>query len=145
MKISMGYPSQRDELDILTRNEQSVNAKTLSPVISCDDISELAEAANSIRCADNLREYIIKLVDATRNSDHIKLGVSPRGSIALYRASKAYAMVSGRDYVIPDDIKVLAPYVLAHRIMLTPKGRSALGSSEKAIAQILETVSVPVQ
>ena len=145
MKISMGYPSQRDELDILTRNEQSVNAKTLSPVISCDDIPELAEAANSIRCADNLREYIIKLVDATRNSDHIKLGVSPRGSIALYRASKAYAMVSGRDYVIPDDIKVLAPYVLAHRIMLTPKGRSALGSSEKAIAQILETVSVPVQ
>ena len=145
MKISMGYPSQRDELDILGRNEQSVNAKTLLPVISCDDIITLADAANSIRCADNLREYIIKLVDATRKSDHIKLGVSPRGSIALYRASKAYAMVSGRDYVRPDDIKNLAPYALAHRIMLTPKGRSAFGSSENAVAQILETVSVPVR
>ncbi|MBQ5311111.1 MAG: MoxR family ATPase [Oscillospiraceae bacterium] len=145
MKISMGYPSKRDELDILDRNSRRVNAKSLEPVISCADIQELAEAANDIRCADNLREYIIKLVDATRHSDYIKLGVSPRGSIALYRSAKAYAMVSGRDYVIPDDIKLLAPYVLAHRIMLTPKGRSAYGSSEKAVASVLEAVSVPVQ
>ena len=126
-------------------SSRRVNAKSLEPVISCADIQELAEAANDIRCADNLREYIIKLVDATRHSDYIKLGVSPRGSIALYRSAKAYAMVSGRDYVIPDDIKLLAPYVLAHRIMLTPKGRSAYGSSEKAVASVLEAVSVPVQ
>lgn len=145
MKISMGYPNSRDELAILDRNEKRQNARTLEPVISCEDIVALMATANSIRCADNLREYIISLSAATRNADFIRLGCSPRGSIALYRASKAYALVQGRDYVIPDDIKTLAPYVLAHRIILTPKGRSACGSNEGAIQQILTSVNVPVK
>ena len=69
-----------------------------------------------IRCSENIKQYIIDIVNATRNADYISLGVSPRGSIALYKTAKAYAMISGRAYVIPDDIKFLAPYILAHRL-----------------------------
>ncbi|MBR4224089.1 MAG: MoxR family ATPase [Oscillospiraceae bacterium] len=145
MKISMGYPSARDEKEILEKNEQRRSAKALSPVVSCEDVTALASLANEVRCTDSIKEYIIALADATRKADFIRLGVSPRGSIALYRASKAFALVQGRDYVIPDDVKVLAPFVLAHRLILTPKGRSAYGSSEDAVAQILNTVAVPVK
>lgn len=145
MKISMGYPSETDELDILGRNESSVSPKSLTEVISCEEITELKEKVKLIRCSDNLREYIIKLVNVTRNADYIKLGASPRGSIALYKTAKAYAMICGRGYVIPDDIKMLAPYVLAHRIILTPKGKSSVGSAEGAIVKILGEVPVPVE
>ena len=98
-----------------------------------------------IRCSENIKQYIIDIVNATRNADYISLGVSPRGSIALYKTAKAFAMISGRAYVIPDDINFLAPYILAHRIILTPKGKAACGSSEEAVAKILETVNVPVE
>lgn len=145
MKLSMGYPASADELDILERNENSVSPKDLTPVISCEDIIELREKVKLIRCSDNLREYIVKLVNATRNADYIRLGVSPRGSIALYRAAKAFAMINGRGYVIPDDIKFLAPYVLAHRIILTPKGKSSCGSPAGAINKLLGEVPVPAE
>ncbi len=145
MKISMGYPDAADEIDILERNENSVSPKTLTEVISCEDILALTEKVKLIRCSDNLREYIVKIVNATRNADYIRLGVSPRGSIALYKTAKAYAMISGRAYVIPDDIKTLAPYVLAHRIILTPKGKSSVGSPEGAVNRILGEIPVPAE
>ena len=91
-----------------------------------------------------MRSYILDIVEATRSADFIKLGVSPRGSIALYRMAKAYAFVKGRDYVIPDDIKALAPYVLSHRIILTPKGKSLVTDNEEAIRRLLDNVFVPV-
>ena len=145
MRISMGYPSPKEELEILDRNENSISSSELTPVISCDDICALCDKVKLIRCSENIKQYIIDIVNATRNADYISLGVSPRGSIALYKTAKAYAMISGRAYVIPDDIKFLAPYILAHRIILTPKGKAACGSSEGAVAKILETVNVPVE
>ncbi|MCM1577686.1 MAG: MoxR family ATPase [Ruminococcus sp.] len=145
MKLSIGYPAPRDEIDIMERNEKSVSPKNLEEVISCGDIEELKEKVKLVRCGDNLREYIVNIVNATRNADYIRLGVSPRGSIALYKTAKAYAMIMGRGYVIPDDIKKLAPYVLAHRIILTPKGKSAVGSPEGAVQRVLESVAVPVE
>jgi MoxR-like ATPase len=87
----------------------------------------------------------VEIAEATRNADYIKLGVSPRGSIALFRMAKAYAYVMGRNYVVPDDIKELAPYVLAHRMILTPKGKSVVANSEEAIERILETIAVPLE
>ncbi|MCM1523589.1 MAG: MoxR family ATPase [Ruminococcus sp.] len=144
MRISMGYPDKRDEMEILVRNEQSVSPKQLTEVLSCEDIMALREKTKLIRCADNIREYIVSAVNATREADFIRLGVSPRGSIALYRTAKAYAMISGRGYVIPDDVKTLAPYVLAHRIILTPKGRSVCGSEEEAVRRVLDSVPVPI-
>ena len=145
MKISMGYPAPADEMAIMERNEQSISPKDLTEVMSCGDIEALKEKVKLVRCSDKLREYIVALVNATRSADYIRLGVSPRGSIALYKTSKAYAFICGRGYVIPDDIKRLAPYVLAHRIILTPKGRSAVGSPEGAVEKILGAVAVPVE
>lgn len=145
MKISMGYPDKTDELAILERNESSLTPNTLEPVITCEDITTLKEKVRLVRCSDNIRKYIIELVNATRNAEYIKLGVSPRGSIALYNTAKAMALISGRAYVIPDDVKLLAPYVLAHRIILTPKGRSVCGSSENAVEKLLSEVPVPVE
>lgn len=145
MKISMGYPDKTDELAILERNESSLTPNTLEPVITCEDITALMEKVRLVRCSDNIRKYIIELVNATRNAEYIKLGVSPRGSIALYNTSKAMALISGRAYVIPDDVKLLAPYVLAHRIILTPKGRSVCVSSENAVEKLLSEVPVPVE
>ena len=111
IKLSIGYPSKKEELDILLRNENNIQPKQLSQVISCDDIVMLSEKVNNVYCSEPIREYIVNITEATRNADLIKLGVSPRGSIAMHKMAKAYAFVKGRDYVLPDDVKVLAPYV----------------------------------
>ncbi len=144
MKLSMGYPDEREEMEILDRTENAPCTE-LSPVISCEDINELCERVKLVRCGENIRQYIISLVNATRNADYIRLGASPRGSIALYKTAKAYAMISGRGYVIPDDIKLLAPYVLAHRLILSPKGKASCGSAENAVNGILEKLQVPLE
>lgn len=145
MKISLGYPTKEEELDILLRNENKVSPKKLEQVITCEEIVALSEQITDIYCSDTIREYIINIVDATRNADYIQLGVSPRGSIALYRMAKAYALVKGRSFVLPDDVKILAPYVLSHRIILTPKGKSLVTDNESAIRRLLEDVFVPVE
>ena len=144
IKISIGYPSKEEERAILQRNEQNVSPKMLEQVISCQEIVELTESIKKVHCSEAVRDYILELVEATRKADFIKLGVSPRGSIALYRMAKAYAFVKGREYVIPDDIKDLAPYVLAHRILLTPKGKSLVVDNEEAIRRLLESIVVIV-
>lgn len=140
MKLSMGYPTPEDEKSIILRtsDEPAVDE------ISLDDISELKKAAKEIHVSDAISEYIIRIVTATRNDEAIRLGVSPRGSIALFEAAKAYALVKGMEYVTPDMIKYLAPYVLAHRIMLSPSRGSVLASSEDAIKAVLDRVEVPV-
>jgi len=145
MKISIGYPSKEEELDILLRNEKKVSPKQLEQVVSCEEIVEMSEEIMNIYCSDSVRDYIITIVDATRNADFIKLGASPRGSIALYRMAKAYAFVKGRSFVLPDDVKTLAPSVLAHRIMLTPKGKSQVNDNEGAVQKLLESIIVPVE
>ena len=144
IKLSLGYPSKEDELDILTRNEQDLRPQDLEQVISCEEISELAEKIKDVYCSKPIQEYIVNIVEATRKVDFIKLGVSPRGSIAMYKMAKALAFVRGRDYVVPDDIKELAPYVFSHRIMLSPKGKSVVLGNEEAIEKIVTSVEVPV-
>ncbi len=145
MKLSIGYPSKEEEMDILDRNEQNISPKKLEQVITCQEVVELSEQMKEIHCSEAVKNYILELVEATRRADFIKLGVSPRGSIALYRIAKAYAFVKGRTYVIPDDIKDLAPYVLSHRIILTPKGKSLVSDNEEAVRRLLDSVAVPVE
>ena len=144
IKLSLGYPNKNEELDILMRNEQNVQPKDLQQVISCEEIVELSEQIKDIYCSKPIQEYILNIVEATRNVDYIKLGVSPRGSIAMYKMAKALAFVKGRDYVVPDDIKLLAPYVFSHRIMLSPKGKSIVKNNEEAIEKIVMNVEVPI-
>lgn len=145
MKLRIGYPTREEELDILLRNEQNVSPRELSQVITCEELVELSKQVPDIYCSDAVRDYIVSIVDATRNVDFIKLGASPRGSIALYRMAKAHALVKGRSFVLPDDVKALAPSVLAHRIILTPKGKSMVSDSEGAVRKLLEGIMVPIE
>ena len=142
IKMSIGYPDKMDELDILKRNEENVAPKNLEAVISCEEIEELREQIKEINCSAAIQTYIVDIVEATRNADFIKLPVSPRGSIAMYRMAKAYAFVKGRDYVVPDDIKKLASYVFAHRIILTAKGKTMVKDNAEAIERLLKFVTV---
>lgn len=144
MKISVGYPSPEQELMIVSNSEQGVSAAVVEAVMDTDDVIELIKAANKVYIADNVRQYIIAIVNATRNSPLIRLGVSPRGSIALVKAAKAYAFVNGRDFVTPDDVRLLANDCLAHRLILTPKGRSQFDSNEGALGAVMMTVPAPV-
>ncbi|MBD5142212.1 MAG: MoxR family ATPase [Ruminococcus sp.] len=144
MKISMGYPSLREELTILERNGEGNPIGNISTaVISTREICQLQKKINTIQVTEGVRNYILALVRATRESDMSALGVSPRGSIACYKAVRASAFLHGRSFATPDDVKDLAIPVLAHRILLSPKGRNLLGSPEAFVKQLLDTIPVP--
>lgn len=143
MKISMGYPTAEEELEIMERAENGADIRNVTSVMSVSDVEKMISEAAKTVTASSIKQYIIDLTAATRNSDYVKLGVSPRGSIALLKASKAYAYVEGRGYVVPDDVKAVMTSVLAHRLMLSPKGKSAFDSNEQAMEQIALSVSAP--
>lgn len=142
LKISMGYPEKEDELAILHRDEDAVPEK-LMPVISCEDVEALKQQVLQVACNERISEYIVRIAEETRNSEYIRLGASPRASLALYRAGRAYALLNGRSYVLPDDVKFLAPYVLSHRLILSPKGKSVMETPENALEHVLRNVAVP--
>lgn len=142
LKISMGYPEKEDELAILHRDKDAVPEK-LMPVISCEDVEALKRQVLQVACNERISEYIVRIAEETRNSEYIRLGASPRASLALYRAGRAYALLNGRSYVLPDDVKFLAPYVLSHRLLLSPKGKSVMETPENALEQVLRNVAVP--
>ena len=143
MKISMGYPTAEEELEIMERAENGADIRNVTSVMSVDDVEKMISEAAKTVTAPSIKQYIIDLTAATRNSDYVKLGVSPRGSIALLKASKAYAFVEGRGYVVPDDVKAVMTSVLAHRLVLSPKGKSAFDSNEQAMEHISLSVSAP--
>lgn len=143
MKISMGYPTPKEELEIIMRYEKNNNKNKISAVMSISDVMQMINEVNEIKVVPSIRKYIIDIVAATRNSDYIKLGVSPRGSLALLKASKAYAYVEGRDYVEPDDVKSVLLNVLSHRLIASPKGKSTFSSNEEIMKSIYLTISSP--
>ena len=145
MRISMGYPTLAEESAILERNEFENPVSKLSAVITTDDVAALQDEAKKVHAAENVKNYIVSIAEATRNDENIKLGVSPRGSIALFKAAKARAFIDGRDFITPDDVKDCAAIVLAHRIMLSPKGKALLGSAEAVIEAAVSGVSVPTE
>lgn len=144
MKISMGYPTLQEELAILDRNGEKNPIQNIDqPVVTTQRISELIALAAQVQVSDAIKNYILALVRATRESDMTTLGVSPRGSIACFKAVRASAFVHGRTFATPDDVKALAVPVLAHRILLSPKGRNSLGTPEELIRQLLSSIPVP--
>lgn len=146
MKISMGYPAYEDELLIMENGEHSSNrAKEIQPVMTTEDIAQLIADVKKVEVTPSVRRYILDIVSATRNSPYIRLGVSPRGSIALLRTSKAYAYICGRNYVVPDDVRAVMTETLAHRMILSPKGKSSFESNEQALQGIAMTVPSPVE
>ena len=145
MKISMGYPSAEEEASILERNENENPVRSLQPVLTTADIAALQDEVKKVSAAANVKNYIVDIVNATRNDEAIKLGVSPRGSIALYKAAKAWAFINERSFITPDDVRHCAVSVLSHRIMLSPKGRAEYGSAENVIGQVISRINVPVE
>lgn len=145
MRINMGYPDASEEDAILMRNEFVNPVKDLEAVLSTDDIISLQESVKGVRASENVRSYIIAISAATRKSENIKLGVSPRGSIALLKTAKAYAFMDGRSFITPQDVKGCAVSVLSHRIMLSPKGKSQLSTQENVIADVISRVQVPTE
>jgi len=141
MKISIGYPAKNDEMMLLGGN--AGKAVKLSPVMTLEDIAELKKQAENVKVAETIKSYIIDIVTATRESEYTLLGASPRGAIALYSVVRSIALINGRDYAVPEDVKAIAVDVLAHRLMLSPKGKSSFGTPEAAMRHILDNTPVP--
>jgi MoxR-like ATPase len=144
LKIALGYPSEEDENTILLRFEREDPLETLAPVTSPAELLALQEAVRQVMVEESVRQYIVRVVRATREHRHVDLGVSPRGTLALYRTAQALATIRGRTFVIPDDVKALTPAVLTHRIMISPQTRLRGRTPEEVVAEIVNEVPVPV-
>lgn len=135
LSLSLGYPSQEEELQMLQRIGAGITVDELKPCISLEEVLELRRHCQSVKLEISLQQYILNLVRATREDEEITLGVSPRGTVALQKASQALAFLQGRDYAIPDDVKFLAPYVLSHRL-ITSGGRRAKTIVERLLRSV---------
>jgi MoxR-like ATPase len=144
LRIAMGYPSQKDEVEILGRFSVGDPREALDAVCTPEDISKLQKAALEVQCAGSVREYIVRIAAQTRKSEHLSLGVSPRGSIFLMKASQACAVLQGRNFVAPDDVQKMAVPVLSHRIIVRPEARLTGMTAERVLKSILNSVDVPV-
>lgn len=138
VSLSLGYPTEVEELQMLQRLQDSVTVADLQPCITLAQVQELRQVCAQVKVETSLQQYILNLVRATRQDEEITLGVSPRGTIALQRATQALAFLFDRDYAIPDDVKFLAPYVLAHRT-IPAGGRRA----KTVIERLLRSVAIP--
>jgi MoxR-like ATPase len=135
ISLTLGYPSEANELKMLQRLAAKAVPEDLKPCITLADIDELRSVCRAVTIEDSLQGYIVRLTRATREQEDLALGVSPRGTVALYRAAQALAFLRERDFVIPDDIKYLAPYVLSHR-MIANGGRRTKGVVEGLLATV---------
>ncbi|HXL37522.1 MAG TPA: MoxR family ATPase [Ktedonobacteraceae bacterium] len=143
MNITLGYPKVSDEMNILDTHQFHHPLDDLEQIMVAEDLVVIQKQIRSIHVDSSIREYIVAIANATRNHNNIYLGSSPRGSLALYRASQALAAIRGRGYVIPDDVKLLTKPTLAHRIIVTPAARVRAITSTAVLEEILQSVPVP--
>lgn len=143
IRMSMGYPGRAGELEMLERQHRSHPLADLQQTVRVEDLTHAQAAIKEVHVAMPVREYIVALVEATRKHDDVYLGASPRGSLALYNASRAWAALHGRDFVMPDDVKKLAEPTLAHRLIVNPAARIKNVDSRLIISDILAMAPVP--
>ena len=143
MRVSVGYPSPSAELEILDAHGDHEPLRDIRPVITVADVERMASATRQVHVAPGLKAYLVDVAQATRRSNHLALGVSPRASLALQRVARARAAAQGRGYVIPDDVKALAVPVLAHRLLVTPEAQLQGVTAADALAEVLRAVPVP--
>ncbi|HQU44038.1 MAG TPA: MoxR family ATPase, partial [Pirellulales bacterium] len=144
LRISVGYPDRDDELQVLAIHRSGEPVEELTPVLDCNQVLALQHAARHVAVEESLHEYLLDIVEATRRCEELHVGVSTRGALCLYRACQSLALVEGRDFAVPDDVKRLAVPVLAHRVI--PKGYlhgSQRGAIEALIQRLVEDVAVP--
>ena len=145
LRLSIGYPEEGEENEILLRFEREDPLETLAAVVDPETITEMQRRVRTVRVEESVREYVVKVARATREHDEVDLGASPRGTMALYHTSQAWAALRGREFVLPDDVKFLAPHVLTHRIHISPQTRLRGRRPEEVVAEIVNTVPVPVE
>ncbi|MGN7411787.1 AAA family ATPase [Paenibacillus sp. SAF-068] len=145
MKIRMGYPSSEESIEILRRTVAIRSVDDLSSVINREELLKAQDTYKKVQINEDLLRYIIQLTEATRQHPELSLGVSPRGAQALLKASQAWAALHGRDFVLPDDIKVLAEPVLAHRLVFRNRVRQQEGLAERMIQELLNQTEVPTE
>ncbi len=143
MRISIGYPHQDDELEILRTHGRGDPLGRLAPACDAETVITAIDRIREVHVSESLERYVIALCRATRVHPEVELGASPRASLSLLRASRAEAAISGRDYVIPDDVKRLAPHVLSHRLILSPDSELAGHTTGAVIADVLDGVPAP--
>ncbi|HEY5003299.1 MAG TPA: MoxR family ATPase [Ktedonobacteraceae bacterium] len=145
LRVQVGYPSLDEEETILHRFKQEEPLDSLPTVVSAEQLLTLQQRIREVRWQAEVERYLLAIVRATREHDAVQLGVSPRGTLALYRACEAYAAIQGRDFVLPDDVKYLAPAVLAHRLLTTTRTRMRGKRTLEIIDEILRSIPVPVE
>jgi MoxR-like ATPase len=145
MRIALGYPNRAEENDILLRYEHEDPLEGLEPAIQAAELLAMQRQVRGVGVERSVREYIVDVVRATREHAAVELGVSPRGSLALYHTAQALAAVRGRGFVLPDDVKTLAPVVLTHRLIISPQTRLRGRRPEEIVAEIVGSVPVPVE
>jgi MoxR-like ATPase len=143
LRIRLGYPSLNDEIHILELQQLHHPIEDLQPIVDFEELQQVQEIVKTVYVAPAIKRYVVELVRQTRQNSDVYLGSSPRGSLGLFRVGQARAAMLGRDYVLPDDIKALAPYVLSHRVVVNPAARLRNLGSEKIIQEIIGNLSVP--
>ncbi|MFN2747969.1 MULTISPECIES: AAA family ATPase [Bacillus] len=143
-KLRMGYPTIREELQVLDLQENRRPLEEIEPVIEKEELAAFQKEAEMVYVDASIKEYIVEITQKTRNHPSVYLGVSPRGSIALMKAGQAYAFLHGRDYCIPDDIQFLAPFTLQHRMILRPEAKFEGKRPETVLQEIMSKTEVPV-
>jgi MoxR-like ATPase len=143
MRLDLGYTTLSNEIKIL-ENQQIIHPiMALEPVIELDEILKVQKVIKEVHVSDPIKRYIVEIVRETRHHPEVFLGASPRGSLGLFQACQARAAILGRDFVLPDDVKILAPNILSHRVVISPAARLTDVRSSKIIHEILESVAVP--
>ena len=143
IRLHMGYPAFEDEVNILEQQREVHPIEEVSQAIGAEELLEVQNIVKQVYVDVLVREYMVRLVEATRRHPAIQLGASPRGSLALFRGAQALALLRGRDYILPDDVKALTEVALAHRLNLTPSAKMKGITSEKIIDEIVSNVAVP--
>jgi MoxR-like ATPase len=143
LRIALGYPDQQSEIDVLFSQQDHHPFEDLQCVVTCAQVLSMQEQVKHVRVENAVADYIVRLVNFTRTDPRLRLGVSPRGSLALYRTSQAHALMEGRDFVTPDDVRSLAVSVLAHRIVPDTKAKYAGQRNEQIIGEAMEKTAVP--
>ncbi|UUZ83015.1 MoxR family ATPase [Paenibacillus sp. P26] len=145
LRLRLGYPELRDEIEMLNRMEEAFPLAQVRTVLLKEEFVQLQKAARGVHVDETIKQYIVQLTSATRNHPEVALGASPRATVALMRAAQAQALLSGRNYVIPDDVKALAVPVLAHRLLLAPSAQLSERPAEAIVASLVAGTPVPVR
>lgn len=145
MQLQLGYPDEAEENQMVSRFEHQNPLDSLPAVTGASELLQMMGEARQVRVEESVRHYIVAIVRATRVHPAVELGASPRGSLALHRTAQALAAVRGRDFVIPDDVKLMAPHVLTHRVIISPQTRLRGRTSAEILREVVNTVPVPVE